>query len=100
MSQNQMALTSRYNQDDRNDCVFDIFSHDLTCELYLLPPHQRQNLEALDDFMQEVKAESWVKEFEMSGEVWDFSDEVVEATEVAIITCNDWDSLNKNKGVW
>jgi hypothetical protein len=50
--------------------------------------------------MQEIKAESWVKQFEMSGEVWDFSDEVVEATEVAIVTCNNWDSLNKNKGVW
>ena len=99
MSQNQIALTSRYNQDDRNDCVFDIFSYNLTRELYLLPPHARQSLEALDVFIQEVIGESWVKQFEMSGEIWDFSSDVVEATEEAIITCNNWDQLN-NKGAY
>jgi len=45
-----------------------------------------------------LKSEVWVKQFEMSGEIWDFSDDVLEATENAIVTCNEWDNLKQLKG--
>jgi len=97
MSYHQSLLDAHYNQQDKNESVYEIFEHDLTRELYLLPPHARQSIKYLEDFMQDVMAEAWVKQFEMSGEIWDFSDDVVEATQNAIFTCNEWDKLNQKK---
>lgn len=97
MSYNQTLLNAHYDKQDKNECVYGIFEHDLTRELYLLPPHERQNINALEDFISEMKSESWVNQFEMSGEIWNFSDDVLEATENAIVTCNEWDKLNQQK---
>jgi len=96
MSYNQSLLNARYDQDDKNEQVYSIFEHDVACDLYMYKPHQRQNINALEDFIQE--AIQTYQEFEMSGDVWDLSDDVIEATENAIVTCNNWDQLNNNKG--
>jgi hypothetical protein len=98
MSYNQSLLNAHYDRQEKNECVYTIFEHDLTRELYLLPPHERQSIKVLDDFIQSLKSEAWVKQFEMSGEIWDFSDDVLEATENAIVTCNEWDNLKQSKG--
>jgi len=98
MSYNQSLLNAHYDRQEKNECVYTIFEHDLTRELYLLPPHERQSIKVLDDFIQSLKSEVWVKQFEMSGEIWDFSDDVLEATENAIVTCNEWDNLKQLKG--
>jgi len=98
MSYNQSLLNAHYDRQEKNECVYTIFEHDLTRELYLLPPHERQSIKVLDDFIQSLKSEAWVKQFEMSGEIWDFSDDVLEATENAIVTCNEWDNLKQLKG--
>ena len=42
----------------------------------------------------DLKESLWVTRFEMSGDEWNFADEVDEAVEEAIITCNDWDFIN------
>jgi hypothetical protein len=96
MSHNQSLLNARYDQDDKNEQVYSIFEHDLARDLYLYKSYQRQNINVLDDFIQQAK--QIYKQFEMSGDVWDLSDDVIEATENAIITCNNWDQLNNNKG--
>ena len=96
MSHNQSLLNARYDQDDKNEQVYSIFEHDLARDLYLYKSYQRQNINVLDDFIQQAKQS--YQEFEMSGDVWDLSDDVIEATENAIITCNNWDQLNNNKG--
>jgi hypothetical protein len=95
MSYNQSLLNAYYDKQDKNECVYSIFEHDLTRELYLLPPHERQSIKVLNDFIQSLKSEAWVNQFEMSGEIWDFSDDVLEATENAIVTCNEWDKENQ-----
>ena len=96
MSHNQSLLNARYHQDDRNEQVYSYFEHDVARDLYMYPRHLRQSVNALKDFITELK--QIYNEYEMSGEVWDLSDDVVEATENAIFTCNQWDQLNNNKG--
>ena len=89
MDYNQSLLNARYNQDDKNEHVYTIFEHELARDLHTYKPHERQCINALEKFILYVKEID--AEFEMSGDVWDFSNEVVEATENAIITCNEWD---------
>ena len=96
MDYNQSLLNARYNQDDKNEHVYTIFEHELARDLHTYKPHQRQSINALEKFI--LYAKEIYAEFEMSGEVWDLSDDVVEATENAIFTCNQWDQLNNNKG--
>ena len=89
MDYNQSLLNARYNQDDKNEQVYLLFEHRIAQDLLMYKPHERQSIESLEDFI--IESKQLYQEFEMSGDVWDFSNEVVEATENAIITCNEWD---------
>jgi|TARA_R110000765_G_scaffold238745_1_gene341416 hypothetical protein len=101
MSYHQSLLDAHYNQEDKNECVYQSFEHDVAKELHLLYSHQRQSIEKLKHFIKELQNESWVKNYEMSGESWDYSEYVEEAVEEAIWTCNQWDSINQtNKGAY
>jgi len=96
MSYHQSLLDAHYNQEDKNECVYQSFEHDVAKELHLLYSHQRQSIEKLKHFIKELQNESWVKNYEMSGESWDYSEYVEEAVEEAIFTCNQWDLVNQN----
>ena len=96
MSYNQSLLDAYYNKQDKNESVYQLFEHDVAKELHLLYSHQRQSIEKLKHFIKELQNESWVKNYEMSGESWDYSEYVEEAVEEAIFTCNQWDLINQN----
>ena len=95
MNYNQSLLNARYNQDDKNEQVYLLFEHRIAQDLLMYKPHERQSIESLEDFILESK--QLYQEFEMSGDVWDFSDDVVEAVENAIVTCNQWDIERQQK---
>jgi|TARA_R100001530_G_scaffold103621_3_gene72138 hypothetical protein len=95
MDYNQSQLNAHYNKDDRNEQVYSLFEHNIALDLSLYKPHERQSIESLEHFITESK--ELYQEFEMSGDVWDFSDDVVEATEIAIFTCNQWDREKQQK---
>lgn len=89
MDYNQSLLNARYNQEDKNEHVYSLFEHNIALDLSIYKPHERQSVESLKNFITESK--KVYQEFEMSGDVWDFSDDVEEAVENAIIVCNQWD---------
>ncbi len=93
MSYNQSRLNAYYDQQDRNESVYDLFEHDVARELYLVQPHKRQTLQSLRYFVQELRGSSWVTSYEMNGGEWNFHDDVEEAVESAIYICNQWDEL-------
>ena len=95
MDYNQSLLNARYDQDDRNEQIYSMFEFYLAQDLSLYKPHERQSIESLEDFI--IKSKERYQEFEMSGGVWDFSDDVVEALENAIVTCNQWDLERQQK---
>ena len=95
MSYNQSLLNARYNQDDKNEQVYLLFEHRIAQDLLMYKPHERQSIESLEDFI--IESKQLYQEFEMSGDVWDFSDDVVEAVENAIVTCNQWDIERQQK---
>jgi hypothetical protein len=94
MSYHEMLLNNHLNQQDKNESVYDYFKHEVAKDLYLLYSHKRQTIESLKDYILDLKESLWVTRFEMSGDEWNFADEVDEAVEEAIITCNDWDYIN------
>lgn len=95
MDYNQSLLNARYNQDDKNEQVYSLFEHRIAQDLLMYKPHERQSIESLEDFI--IESKQLYQEFEMSGDVWDFSDDVVEAVENAIVTCNQWDIERQQK---
>jgi len=95
MDYNQSLLNARYDQDDKNEQVYLLFEHRIAQDLLMYKPHERQSIESLEDFI--IKSKQLYQEFEMSGDVWDFSDDVVEAVENAILTCNQWDLERQQK---
>jgi hypothetical protein len=95
MDYNQSLLNARYNQDDKNEQVYLLFEHRIAQDLLMYKPHERQSIESLEDFI--IESKQLYQEFEMSGDVWDFSDDVVEAVENAIVTCNQWDIERQQK---
>ncbi len=95
MDYNQSQLNARYNQDDKNEQVYLLFEHRIAQDLSMYKPHERQSIESLEDFI--IESKQLYQEFEMSGDVWDFSDDVVEALENAIVTCNQWDIERQQK---
>lgn len=95
MNYNQSLLNARYNQDDKNEQVYLLFEHRIAQDLLMYKPHERQSIESLEDFI--IESKQLYQEFEMSGDVWDFSDDVVEAVENAIVTCNQWDIERQQK---
>ena len=60
MSYNQSRLNAYYDQQDRNESVYDLFEHDVARELYLVQPHKRQTLKSLRYFVQELRGSSSV----------------------------------------
>ena len=95
MDYNQSQLNARYDQDDRNEQIYSMFELYLAQDLSLYKPHERQTIESLEDFI--VESKQRYQEFEMSGDVWDFSDDVVEALENAIVTSDQWDLERQQK---
>jgi len=95
MDYNQSQLNARYDQDDKNEQVYLLFEHRIAQDLLMYKPHERQSIESLEDFI--IESKQLYQEFEMSGDVWDFSDDVVEAVENAIVTCNQWDLERQQK---
>jgi len=95
MSYHEMLLNARYHQDDTNEQVHSLFEHRIAQDLLMYKPHERQSIESLEDFI--IESKQIYQEFEMSGDVWDFSDDVVEAVENAILTCNQWDLERQQK---
>ncbi len=95
MDYNQSLLNARYDQDDKNEQVYLLFEHRIAQDLLMYKPHERQSIESLEDFI--IESKQLYQEFEMSGDVWDFSDDVVEAVENAIVTCNQWDLERQQK---
>jgi hypothetical protein len=95
MDYNQSLLNARHNQDDKNEQVYLLFEHRIAQDLLMYKPHERQSIESLEDFI--IESKQLYQEFEMSGDVWDFSDDVVEAVENAIVTCNQWDLERQQK---
>jgi len=95
MDYNQSQLNARHNQDDKNEQVYLLFEHRIAQDLLMYKPHERQSIESLEDFI--IESKQLYQEFEMSGDVWDFSDDVVEALENAIVTCNQWDLERQQK---
>jgi len=95
MDYNQSLLNARHNQDDKNEQVYLLFEHRIAQDLLMYKPHERQSIESLEDFI--IESKQLYQEFEMSGDVWDFSDDVVEALENAIVTCNQWDLERQQK---
>ncbi len=95
MDYNQSLLNARHNQDDKNEQVYLLFEHRIAQDLLMYKPHERQSIESLEDFI--IESKQLYQEFEMSGDVWDFSDDVVEAVENAILTCNQWDLERQQK---
>jgi ADP-dependent phosphofructokinase/glucokinase len=90
-----MLLNARYHQDDTNEQVHSLFEHRIAQDLSMYKPHERQSIKSLEDFI--IESKQTYQEFEMSGDVWDFSDDVVEAVENAILTCNQWDLERQQK---
>ncbi len=95
MDYNQSLLNARYDQDDKNEQVYLLFEHRIAQDLLMYKPHERQSIESLEDFI--IESKQLYQEFEMSGDVWDFSDDVIEAVENAIVTCNQWDIERQQK---
>ncbi len=95
MDYNQSLLNARYDQDDKNEQVYLLFEHRIAQDLLMYKPHERQSIESLEDFI--IESKQLYQEFEMSGDVWDFSDDVIEAVENEIVTCNQWDIERQQK---